>query len=94
LTLAFFDGDYANQLDIIQISDSFDILLAEKEVEGDVITLRQNNTAMKAGLFNFENWDMTSKHTCLLDVMYKKVITKQTATTTSEEYTIYVSDST
>jgi len=51
LTITFFDGDYANKLDIIQISDEFDYLLADVEVEGDVTTLRLNYTSMTAGLF-------------------------------------------
>ena len=51
LTITLFDGDYANKLDIIQISDEFDYLLADVEVEGDVTTLRLNYTSMTAGLF-------------------------------------------
>ena len=92
ITLAFFDGAYANNLDAIQFTEEFDLTIAETDVKGNVITYTSNYTSIKGSLFRFKNWDMIAKKECTFDVALKKSMNRQALTDSNSVYTLHIAD--
>ena len=80
ITVAMFDGKYANHIQFYQFNALFDMKGLNMSVTTDAqsgATTYQSNFTSKTGTqFTFDTWSLKQKMSCTLDVSYTKISTK------------------